>query len=100
MIQQALTNGAREGCRSAILATTINSSDVESAVRDYLQAVMSNADNADEVRVTVPAVDVNTASGTDLTVAVEVDFTDVSWLPFDFLAINPTIGAEQTSQRE
>ena len=49
MVQQSLTNAAREGCRTAVLATTINSSDVEAAVRNYLQSVMSNAANVDEV---------------------------------------------------
>ena len=100
MIQQSLTNAAREGCRTAVLASTINCSDVEAAVRDYLQSVISHASDVDEVRVTVPASLTNTASGTDLTVAVEVDYTDVSWLPLGYLGLNPTIGAEQTGQRE
>ncbi len=100
MVQQSLTNAAREGCRTAILATTTSSSDVEAAVRNYLQSVMSNASNVGEVRVTVPAVAATTASGTDLTVAVEVDYTDVSWLPLGYLGLNPTIRAAQTGQRE
>jgi Flp pilus assembly protein TadG len=100
MVQQSLTNAAREGCRRAVLATTVNSSDVESAVRDYLQSVMSNASNTSQVRVTLPSNLANTPSGTNLTVAVEVDYTDVSWLPIAYLGLNPTIGAEQIGKRE
>ena len=100
MVQQSLTNAAREGCRTAVLATTINSSDVEAAVRDYLQSVMSNAANTEEVRVTVPAGLAATASGTEVTVAIDVDYSDVSWLPLGYLGLNPTIAASQTGQRE
>ena len=100
MVQQSLTNAAREGCRTAALATTINSPDVEAAVRDYLQSVLSNASNVDEVRVTVPASLAGISSGTDVTVAVEVDYKDVSWVPLGYLGFNPTIGAEQTGERE
>ena len=100
MVQQSLTNAAREGCRAAILATTTSSAEVESAVRNYLKSVMSNASNAEEVRVTVPSGLAGTASGTDLTVAVEVQYSDVSWLPLGYLGLNPTIAAQQTGQRE
>ena len=100
MVRQSLTNAAREGCRTAVLATTVNSSDVEESVRDYLQSVMSNASNTSEVRVTVPASLAGTASGTTLSVGVEVDYTDVSWLPFSYLGLNPTIRAQQIGTRE
>jgi Flp pilus assembly protein TadG len=100
MVQQSLTNAAREGCRMAVLATTKNSAEVEAAVRDYLQSVMANASDSSEVRVTVPASLANTTSGTSLGVAVEVDYTDVSWFPLGYLGLNPTIGAEQIGRRE
>jgi len=100
MVQQSLTNAAREGCRTAVLATTVDSGDVEAAVRDYLQSVMSNASDASEVRVTVPGSMAGTASGTELSVAVEVDYADVSWVPMGYLGLNPTIQAEQIGKRE
>jgi Flp pilus assembly protein TadG len=100
MVQQSLTNAAREGCRTAALATTNNSSDVESAVRNYLQSVISNAADVDEVHVTVPASLASVASGTDLTVTVDVEYSDVSWLPLGYLGIHPKIVAAQTGQRE
>jgi Flp pilus assembly protein TadG len=100
MVQQALTNAAREGCRTATLATTINESEVETAVRNYLKSVMRNASNASEVRVTVPNGLASTAAGTDLTVAVEANYADVSWMPLRYLGLNPKIAAKQIGKRE
>jgi Flp pilus assembly protein TadG len=96
MIQQSLTNAAREGCRVAILPTTKDDADVEAAMRDYLQSVMA----ADEVRVTAPGNLGTVASGANLTVSVEVDYLDVSWLPLGYLGLNPTIAASQIGIRE
>jgi Flp pilus assembly protein TadG len=100
MVQQSLTNAAREGCRKAVLATTTNSSDVETAVRKYLQSVMSNASDSGAVRVTVPPGMSTATSGSSLTVAVEVDYADVTWLPLGYLGLNPTISATQFGLRE
>jgi Flp pilus assembly protein TadG len=100
MIQEALTNAAREGCRTAVLATTLNSSDVEAAMRGYLKSVTRAASNTSKVRVTVPSGLATMTSGTDLTVAVQVDYADLSWLPLHFLGLNPTLTAKQVGQRE
>jgi Flp pilus assembly protein TadG len=99
MVQQSLTNAAREGNRVAILPTTKNGADVEAAMRDYLQSVMANA-NTDEVRVSVPGNLDTVASGATLTVSVEVDYLDVSWVPLGYLGLNPTIAASQIGIRE
>jgi Flp pilus assembly protein TadG len=100
MVQQALTNAAREGCRTAVLATTTDSADVDAAVRHYLEYVIADPSNTGKVRVTVPTGLDSTASGTDLTVAVEVNYADVSWLPLSYLHIDPTISAQQVGKRE
>ena len=100
MIRQSLTNAAREGCRTAVLATTTSSSKVEAAVRNYLQSITSKASDTSAVRVTTPTGLAGCASGTQLAVYVEVDYDDVSWLPLDLLGLNPTIGAKQTGLRE
>lgn len=100
MVQQALTNAAREGCRTAVLATTVDSAQVDAAIRDYLESVVGDASNLGKVRVTVPQGLDSTASGTDLTVSVEVDYTDVSWLPMSHLNLTPTIAAQQVGKRE
>jgi len=100
MVQQALTNAAREGCRTATLATTLTNSEVESTIRNYLSSVMHNASSPDAVRVSVPSGLSSAAAGTDLTVAVEVDYAVVSWLPIQYLGLNPTIAAKQVGKRE
>jgi Flp pilus assembly protein TadG len=100
MVQQALTNAAREGCRTATLATTQSNSEVESTIRNFLNSVMHNASSAEAVRVSVPSGLSNVAAGTDLTVSVEVDYSDVSWLPMQYLGLNPTIAAKQVGKRE
>lgn len=99
-LKQALTNAAREGCRTAALATTLSSNDVDDATRGYLAAVTRYSNNPEKVRTTVPADLSNCPSGTELTVAVEVDFQDVTWLPLDFIGFRPTIHAAQTVHRE
>jgi len=100
MIRQSLTNAAREGCRTAVLATTTSSSKVEAAVRNYLQSITSKASDTSTVRVTTPTGLASCASGTQLAVYVEVDYEDVSWLPLVHLGLKPTIGAKQTGLRE
>jgi Flp pilus assembly protein TadG len=99
MVQQALTNAAREGSRVAVLATTKNGSDVEARMRDYLESVMANASSGD-VRVTVPGNLGTVTSGSTLTVSAEVDYMDVSWVPLGYLGLNPTIAASQIGIRE
>ena len=73
---------------------------MEAAGRNYLQSVMSNAADAGEVRVTVPASLAAAASGTELSVSIDVDYSDVSWLPLGYLGLNPTIAVSQIGQRE
>lgn len=100
MVQQSLTNAAREGCRKAILATTMSSSDVETAVRNCLRPAISVVSDASVVSVTVPANLATKTSGVDLEVTIEVDYADVSWLPLGYLGLNPRISARQISKRE
>jgi len=52
------------------------------------------------VSIQVPSNLSGATSGSELTVSVDVDYSDVSWLPFQFLGLNPTIGAQQTGLRE
>lgn len=96
MIKQAMTNAAREGSRVAVLANTTNPVDVEDAVHDYLDTVLPYGD----ARIIAPEALSDIASGTELSVAVEVDFADVSWLPTAYLGYNPTISAEARKNRE
>ena len=103
MVQEAMTNAAREACREASLATTINSADVDAAARNVMLGVMSDAANTATVRVTMnPASMASVSSGTPVNVYIEANFSDVSWLPGSFLDIAGTrvISAEATFDRE
>ena len=103
MVQQSLTNGAREGCRKAILATTSSEHDADAAVRSYLQTVIPDSSDVNKVRVSItPASLAGISSGTPITVEVEVNSSNVSWLPGNFLGFigDPVIGARTTQERE
>jgi len=100
MVQQALTNAARQGCRKAAIATTLNTSNVDQAVRDFLKSVTSKAIDPAIVRVTVPPNLANCPAGSELTVAVEVDYRDVTWIPIGYLGLDAKLRAAQTARRE
>lgn len=79
MVQQILTNAAREGCRFAVLpGGTISSS------RDVVTAYLSNANitlSSPSTQVTVSPDPTTAAKGSSITVNVTVPFSSVSWLP-------------------
>ena len=103
MVQQAMTNAAREACREASLATTINSSDVDTVARNVMLGVMANAANTSKVRISMtPTSMASVSSGTPVNVYIEVNFSDVSWLPGTLLNIAGTrvISADATFDRE
>lgn len=103
MVRQALTNAAREGCRTAALATTSSSEDAEAAVRSYLQSVIPDAANVSKVAVTVdPSGLTGISPGTPVTVNVEVNSSVVSWLPGNFLGFGDEIvlSGRSTQRRE
>lgn len=88
MVQQAVANAARHGCRKACLKSTTSRSQVEDAVRSFLQATVPAASDPEKVRVDVdPEPSKSTPAGTDLVVRVDVDFSDVTWLPGDVLGL-------------
>ncbi len=103
MVQEAMTSAAREACREASLATTLNSADVDNAARNVMLSVMADAANTGKVRVTMtPASMANVSSGTPCNVYIEANFSDVSWLPGSLLNIAGArvISAEATFDRE
>ena len=82
MIRQALTNAAREGCRSACLVTSQDDENSDQVVRDTLRGVIANHDDPEVLRVTIdPPFSVAPVSGTRITTVVEIDCADISWLP-------------------
>jgi Flp pilus assembly protein TadG len=75
MVQQILTNAAREGCRVAIL-TTATTTSVTTAVTNYLTSA--------GISGSTPTVSPNPATATTgqtITVTVTIPFSSVSWLP-------------------
>jgi len=103
MVQQAMTTAARDACREASLATTINSSDVDTVARDVMLGVMANAADTAKVRVSLtPSNMASISSGTPVTVYLEASFADVSWVPGTLLDIAGTrvVSAEATFDRE
>ena len=103
MVQQALTNAAREGCRKACLATTTSATAVDTVVRNTLQVAVPNASNALKVLVgTTPTALSGLSSGTAVTVNLQVRFSDVSWMPGNFLHAlgDPMLSAQSVQERE
>ena len=103
MVQQSLSNAAREGCRVAVLATTTDDDAVEAAAREYLTSTISNASDPNIVTVTVsPSNLTGLAAGTSITVQVQVPFADASWLTLNSHSYlnDIVLGAECTMQRE
>lgn len=100
MVQQALTNATREGCRTATLATTTTQSAVDDKIRDYLASVISNASDTSQVQVTVtPSTLSGLSPGTEITCAIQVLYSDVSWLPSRILG-SSVLRATSTMERE
>lgn len=100
MVKQALTDAARQGCRTAALITTTDSADAESAALTHLQSTVANYLDDTTCRVTVsPASLSGMTSGTEITTRVDIDYSDISWISLGFLG-NVTLQGESTMTRE
>jgi hypothetical protein len=101
MLQHALTNAAREGCRVAGLASSVDTAAVDSHVRAYLYSVVGRtALDATKVRINAPDTLRDVPSGTDMVVSVELGYADATWLPLQLLGLDPPISAEARHKRE
>ena len=103
MVQQCLNYAAQEGSRKACLATTLSNSQVDTVVRNALQATIPDSNNSSTVGVSVtPTLTAAVGSGTPVTVNVQVQYSDVSWLPGNFLNYlgNPLLTAQSIQDRE
>lgn len=86
MVQHSLTNAAREGCRTATLASTKSQTKVDTTIRDYLSGSIAGTSDTKKVQVTITPADFSDiASNTPITCQVTVRYSDVSWLPPSFL---------------
>jgi Flp pilus assembly protein TadG len=88
MVEQVLTNAAREGCRKATLPGS-SSSDVTTVVNNYLSN--SGITGANNPSVSPDPTTAN--SGDTITVTVSVPFNNVSWLPVPVFLGGKTLSA-------
>jgi Flp pilus assembly protein TadG len=100
MVKQVMTNAAREGCRTATLATTQNTTRAENAVRERLEGVVYGTNEQDQVDISFsPATFADLESQTPITTTVEVGYADISLLP-DWILGNSTLRVAVTMERE
>ncbi|MEM8866054.1 MAG: TadE/TadG family type IV pilus assembly protein [Planctomycetota bacterium] len=95
MVQQVITNAAREGARIAVLDNSTKAR-VTNKVKDYLKS--SNITSA-TINVT-PDPPSSAAYDESVTVTVSVPFNDVSWLPAPFFFGGKSLQAESVMRRE
>lgn len=97
MVQQIITNAAREGARWAVLDGATSSS-VQSQVRNYLQqASLSSAQaSAATINVDIPT----NKYGNPATVTVSIPYAQVSWVPLPRFLNGKTLSAASTMRCE
>lgn len=95
MVQQLLTNAAREGARVGVLDGA-TSTDVSTAVTSYLTAAKINSPT---VTVT-PNPPSSATYGSPVTVTVSVTFNQVSWLPSPMFLGGKTLSSSAVMRRE
>lgn len=101
MVLALLTEGARVGCRQAIVEGT-SSAQIQAAVTNYLSGVGINGDTvsvivSDGVANTVEAA--TQPAYTEMTVQVTVPVTSISWVPNPFFT-SGTLSGQFTMRRE
>lgn len=95
MVQQVITNASREGARMAVLdgATTAA---VQAAVQTYLEGA-----TIQDAQVTVnPDPPSSAGYGEPVTVAVSINFDQVSWLPSPMFLGGQSLTASSVMRRE
>ncbi len=95
MVQQVLTNAAREGARRSVL-DGVTDSDVETVVQNYL-AGSSISGATVNVRTLAP---IPPDVAQSKSVSVSIPFAQVSWLPSPLFLGGKTLEASSTMRRE
>jgi Flp pilus assembly protein TadG len=101
MVMELLTEGARVGCRQAIIEGT-SSQQIRDTVTNYLTGLGINGDTvgvivSDGVANTVEAA--TQPAYTEMTVKVTVPVTSISWVPNPFFT-SGTLSGQFTMRRE
>jgi Flp pilus assembly protein TadG len=101
MVMELLTEGARIGCRQAIVEGT-SSQQIKDTVTNYLTSLGINGDT---VGVSINDAAINTVEAanqpayTEMTVQVTVPVTSISWVPNPFFT-SGTLSGKFTMRRE
>jgi len=95
MVQQIITNASREGARVAIL-DGVTSADVQTTVDNYLNNVGITGANV-SVNTNAPVAPDYAES---MTIAVDIPFSQVSWLPTPIYLQGRQLTATTTMRRE
>ncbi|HEV7223472.1 MAG TPA: TadE/TadG family type IV pilus assembly protein [Pirellulales bacterium] len=100
MVQQALTNAARQGARLATLDSTNNSSNPTPAslVTTEVNQALSAASISGAATAISPALPA--AAGQDISVTVSVPYRSVTWVPSPWFLGNATLTANCVMRRE
>jgi Flp pilus assembly protein TadG len=100
MVQQVITNAAREGARLAVLDGTSHNE-----VKDRVEAYLTSS-SIDKTHAQVDIYANGTAAlesagfGDPITVSVSIPFTEVSWLPSPMYLGGKTLTAKTVMRRE
>jgi Flp pilus assembly protein TadG len=100
MVNEILTEAARQGCRVGILEGT-SSATIQQAAVSYLTAAGINGETAGVMINDAPANTVEAANMpayTEITVVVSVPASSVTWVPSWF--VTGTLSAQYTMRRE
>jgi Flp pilus assembly protein TadG len=94
MVQQVLINASRVGARRAV---TLSSSEqaVTDAVTEYAEGV-----GIAGVDIAVSPNPATAAAGEAITVIVDIDYADVSWLPAPWFMGGKQLGASSVMRKE
>jgi Flp pilus assembly protein TadG len=95
MVQQLLTNGAREGVRVGVLDGSTETK-VKAAVNSYLTA----AHITNTTTTVAPNPPSSATANSPVSVTVSVGFNDVSWLPSPFYLGGQTLSFTAVMRRE
>jgi Flp pilus assembly protein TadG len=95
MVQQLLTNAAREGARVGVLDNS-TASEVTTAVQNYLTA----ANITSPTNTCNPSSPSSAGYGQPVTVTVSIPFSQVSWLPSPMFLGGTQLSASSAMRRE
>jgi Flp pilus assembly protein TadG len=97
MVRNAISNAAREGCRSAALATTLDRNTVDATVARFLRPIVPLS----KVNVQVTPNSLGSIeSDTDVTVQVSINYSDASWLSVNAFTSGLVLRATSSKRRE